>query len=127
MNWDALSAIQNMLAAIGVIVSPIYLDIQVWHNSALTTASIKHSLASQTQITSQSWAGHASAVMRFLDQDDHLPADEFVVQQLIPANVRSYENYPYQYKVGLFDEIEWVGIQRTMYRQLSYPQVSSWW
>lgn len=116
-----------MLAAIGVIASLVYLAVQGRQSSVLIKASMNHSLASQTQITSPSWAGHASAVMRFLEQDNHSPADVFVVQQLIQANFRSYENYLYQCKVGLFDEIEWVGIQRTMYRQLSNPQVSSEW
>ena len=127
MNWDALGAIGNLLAAIGVIVSLIYLAVQIRQNSILTKASIKHSLASQTQISSQSWAEHAEAVMRVVEKNNPSTSDEFVTQQLLQANFRSYENYLYQYKIGLFDESEWIGIKQTMYRQLSYPQVASWW
>ena len=47
MNWEAAGAIGEILAAIGVIVTPIYLAIQIRQNSKATTANIRQSLAEQ--------------------------------------------------------------------------------
>jgi hypothetical protein len=35
VNWEALGAIANLLAAIGVIATLIYLWIQIWQNTFL--------------------------------------------------------------------------------------------
>ena len=47
MNWDAIGAIGEVVGAVGVIITLIYLAAQIRQNSKTTQADIRQSLAEQ--------------------------------------------------------------------------------
>ena len=53
MNWEAIGAIANLLAAIGVIASLIYLAVQIRQNTRAVRSSSVQSLVQSLSATSQ--------------------------------------------------------------------------
>ena len=127
MSWEAAGAIGEVIGALAVVISLVYLAMQIRQNAKMTKASIKHNLSSQSQVSSQAWALHAESVMRVVEDNNPSSADWFCARQLTQANFRSYENYLYQYDLGLLEDSEWEGIKSTMRKQLAVPATREWW
>jgi hypothetical protein len=109
MNWDAIGAIAELLGAIGVIASLVYLATQ-----------IRQSREQMVENTRALRAGTYQDFQRNVDE---------VFNRLIvdPENRRPYENALYQRRVGLLDEERWRVQLLALSSALLNPGVGQWW
>jgi hypothetical protein len=111
MNWDAIGAIAELLGAVGVIASLIYLARQMGQNARATRAASyqQFEISLSERITSQvNVPGLARIVLLGMSDLEQLNEEE--TRQFSAwhyANMRGYDNAYYQYRLGMFDEDRW--------------------
>jgi predicted secreted protein len=118
MNWDAIGAIAELLGAIGVIASLVFLAMQLRQN----THALRAGAYQQYEQNVYSRTRDSIAIFEQLDEDDKF---RFGVQ--LNYGFRSFDNAYYQYRAGLLDEDRWQISARTLVSFLQNPGVAHWW
>lgn len=131
MNWEAMGAVGEMVGAVGVIVSLVYLALQIRRNSNVTRSATRQAI-SETQIELSlriaenpdlraalgRWFGDTATIM----QDDDLC--DF---NLGRAMLRAYENQYHQFKYGTLDAELWNAYSNGIKAILSSAKSRAWW
>ena len=131
MSLDDLGNIGELVAAIGVIASLIYLAVQIRQNTRSVRAATHHSAmrgASETQnVLAQS--NDAARVFRIgsrepgeLTEDERLRFDSMLLSIFM-----WFEDAFFQYQQSMVDREYWEGRQRALLSQLKRPGTASWW
>jgi hypothetical protein len=138
MNWDAIGAIAELLGAIGVIASLVYLATQIRHsreqmiqNTRAMRASayqqFEHSLSERamSQVTVPGLARIVLLGMSDLEQLNEEEMRQFAAWEY--ANMRGFDNAYYQFQLGMFDEDRWQMSIAELKWNLQQPGVVSIW
>jgi hypothetical protein len=138
MNWDAIGAIAELLGAIGVIASLVYLAMQIRHSREQmgqnTRALRANSYQQFRHEISEAYHGYMkvpgfSKILRLgmADYEKLDDEDAFIFTFWMVAVMSGYENAYYQYRVGLLDRDRWE-IQRShIAGLLESTGVAQWW
>ena len=131
MNWDAIGAISELIGAVGVIVSLIYLAAQIRQNTKSLRASAYDSITAHAAELNKLIISNTdvAAIIDEGDQDrSSLSVDNRrrydAVQRI---RFRHYDNLHYQYRHGLLEESRWQPLQKALAYQLQKPGVVSSW
>ncbi len=127
MNWDAIAALAELLGAIAVLASLVYLATQIRQNTQMVKSSIRQQLTSSTQDLLFKMTDEADVLAKAADGEELTAAEEIKCRQLIRAAFRGYEDYAYQHEHGLLDSSEWTGRLETIRRSLAMPLASDQW
>ncbi len=73
MNWDAIGAVSEVAAAIGVVVSLVYLAVQIRENTRSSRSATRQSIVESVIATNMIWAQSESFSQVF---QDHLDGKE---------------------------------------------------
>ncbi len=135
MNWDAIGSIGEIIGAIAVVVSIVYLSTQVRSNTRATRATAGFEAA-------HSWAGTNEAVLT-LDQDfksrliescspdstwnDFTPEERRDISVFHRALFQKLEGQYFLLKYGVLDEGIWVKRSRWAANLISLPFYKEWW
>jgi hypothetical protein len=112
INWDAVGAIGEIAGAATVIVTLVYLALQVKHATSVARASARQAVA-QMNVDSLaasfdphvlSLAAKKATLGEELTPDEHSNYVRWILLRM-----RVFENAHYQHKQGLLDEEEWTG------------------
>ena len=126
MNWDAIGAIGEVLGAIAVIFTLIYLAVQIRQNSASTRAQIRQSLA-EAQIEYMNLRATdpflRTALEKMFMGIELDPDEQFGVVYHTNAGLRMFENYYAQHQFGTLDDEDWRAIREVVKMQLRCPPV----
>ncbi|MCO5056161.1 hypothetical protein [Thermomonas sp.] len=114
MNWDALAAVSQLFAAIGMMLSVAYLAIQVRAGNTLAKAQSRHSLSEFILTIAAFRAEHADRFARIEHGEDLSEGDLLFrhwsnVQVLLHA-----ETYFHSHALGLMPDSHWRGYARYM-------------
>ena len=138
MNWDAIGAVAELLGAIGVIASLVYLATQIRQSREQMSQNTRALKASSYQ---QLFENLGDATGRRLDNslweravrlglDDYagLPAeDAFRFDWWMLETMRAFDNGHYQYRVGMLDEERWRIHYLDVASYFQNPGVREWW
>src|SRR5687768_17393505 len=131
MNWEMLSAIGQIVAAIGVIPSLIYLAVQIREqNKERRRAGINILTAQWSELvkTAQESRDFAEVILEGmrsfhdLDRPDKLRFSAFFTRF-----TRNCEGMFIYYRDGALDKALWDGVERTMSEYFAYPGAQEWW
>ena len=131
MNWDAIGALGELVGAVAVVVSIIYLALQVRQNSAdVRSGGYQGAVQSANQFL-ESLTGDPESRKIFtkaLESFDELDEDGQVVARMLFLQLfMYYEAFYYQYLEGVVNEEIWEGRKIMMLNMLESPGISSWW
>ncbi len=131
MSLTELADLGEILAALGVVASLIYVGYQIRETRKAVraaTAQARTDLGVQL-ITTRYTSDIAELLTRSLEQPDSLsPADSFKLRSFFTAHVRYCQNLYYQKEQGLLDEYFSHGIARsTAYWVRNYPWAKAEW
>jgi len=131
VNWDAIGAVAELVGAIGVIASLVYLGVQIRQNTRSTNAAAFHDLNSSLSQMSATLVANRDAARLFrvgMQDLNALEPDE-VVQffNLLNFNFRHLESAYVQYKQGIREERSWVGWQSDIELYGASRSVHVWW
>ena len=131
MNWEMLSAIGLVVAAIGVIISLIYLAVQIREqNKERRRAGINILTAQWNELVKSAQESREFAVLFLqgvrcfhdLDGPDKLSFSAFFTRF-----TRNCEGMFIYYRDGALEKALWDGVERTMSDYFAYPGVREWW
>jgi hypothetical protein len=139
MNWDAIGAIAELLGAIGVIASLVYLATQIRQSREQMSQNTRAMRAGSYQHFFDSWGQSVTRGMDnpererairlgMLDYTNLSEEDAFRFNVWMNGVIQAQDNAHYQYRVGMLDEERWqkhYGDLRSLFR--SSPGVREWW
>ena len=131
MNWDAVGAVAELLAAIGVIVSLIYLAGQVRLNTRLQKRNNFGDIATELATTARCTATNpelASLVLRGLGDIDSLDSVErYRFDSFLYAFIANFERALLDSQGGFYPEDQLVPLRATIAGYLGTDGGRSWW
>lgn len=130
MNWEAIGAVGEVLAAVGVILTLGYLAVQIRQNTAMMTAQTVQASVDATQRVLLYRAEHAEvrAVLRKARSDEALSPDEFeVVTAYLQASFMNFQARLQHNTRGVFDASVNESYERILIDYLEQPYVQRWW
>lgn len=108
MNWDAIGAIAESLGVIGVIVTVVYVAVQIRHNSQAVQGATEQALMTQEMALYALVAEHANIYRRGSERVDQLDADEYLVyEHLVAAQMSQLYSAYVQFQRGLIPQSVW--------------------
>ena len=131
MNWDAIGAVGELVGAAGVILSLIYLGIQIRQNTTSLRAMTNQQLTASSVAVNTAIGSDADAARAFFlgltepDSLDDVQRAQFVF--LFQGSLRHLENAYYQHKAGGMDPLIWSGWVESMKGILGSPGGRLWW
>ena len=112
MNWEAVGAMAELAGAIGVILSLIYLALQIRQNTRSLQGSTFQSMHDSAVQRLLAVADNDNLADRYLkgmqDPSSLHGREQLHFDQFLQAMLRGFENYYYQYRKGLLEEDLWV-------------------
>ncbi len=131
MNWDAIGAISELVAATGVIASLFYLGPQIRQNTRSLRASSYDAVVTSVSNLAVSVGCNAPAADVFVRGQSDLQALSPIEQRqfalLLVGVFRAYENIFYQFNQNMIDEVVWAGWKHRITRYFWQPGVQAWW
>ena len=131
MNWEMLSAIGQVVAAIGVIPSLIYLAVQIREqNKERRRAGINILTAQWSDLvkTGQESREFAVFFLRGVRSFDGLDApDKLRFSAFFTRYTRNCEGMFIYYRDGALEKALWDGVERTIGDYFAYPGAREWW
>jgi hypothetical protein len=135
MNWDAVIAVAEILGAIAVVASLVYLAAQVKQSTRLGRADMVHA-------TSDSWADYtrmiatdgelADIYLRSIKGEQLMPVETLRMRFVIETYMALLEDSDHQYKSGLYfdeeDGVDFVEYIAPTFKELFQSPVGRhWW
>ena len=131
MNWPAIGALGDLIGAVAVVVSLIYLAIQVRQNTnAMRAETAREVVASmRTNNTTVICDPELFRIFSTLTENPgQLPAEERGrATHLLFNHFRSIEDAHHQYTKGNLDEDIWAGWSRTFSDYINSPGWREYW
>lgn len=126
MNWAALSTIVDLLGAIAVLVTLVYLAVQTRQNANALRANTRQAILSSDQAFLQSIRDDPDLeLLRFKPE---LTAREKIrVGFLFLTFTRMRENNWFQYTNGGLDHATWQSYRRSVVAMFATPNGMRWW
>ena len=128
MAWENGAAIAQVVSAIAVLVTLVYLAIQAKQtNNALLAASRQGTMAAEVEVLSASFSSVDVPSLIVKVPAELTPGEDFAVGAWCAAFVRVREFAWFQYKAGILDESAWRSYVGPTKRLLGLPSLVKWW
>lgn len=131
MNWDAVGAVAEVIGAVAVVVTLIYLAIQIRQNTNAVRLQTGHNISEEYRdifaIISQN-EGLADLIHRAaLDHESISGADKARYYALNSNFVRAVENAFVQWNENALDHRHWSGMKRMLSDYTRLPAFQEYW
>jgi hypothetical protein len=131
MDLNEIALLAEIVGSIAVVVSLIYVAIQVRQNTRATRSATYQSMVSNSLgllATMYSEEGNAELYLRAKDGDQDLsPAERVRVHFLLLAVFRHFDNLHYQHARGTIESEQWRGYIHILDGYLLLSGVVAWW
>lgn len=107
LNWSAISAVSDILAAMAVVASLWFVAVQLRQNTKAIVASSRQGLLAADLGLISKFIDHALDPHLISDSDKLTPEDERRVIWMVVKALRVREFAWHQYKSGILDEKSW--------------------
>ena len=125
MNWEAIGAVGEILGALAVLLTLLYLGLQLKQNMRLTKAMIRENRTDSSQKIILAIAEISEIITS--NSSTRSVADEFKTTMVLRAMFRDYEAYSYQHHAGLLDSSEWEAMLETWRDTLKSQRIRDVW
>lgn len=131
MTLDQLASIGEIVSGIAVIISLIYLAIQIRTNTEAERSATYQSIVSDFGALNNTMASTPELSHLFVEgMENYLqltPDQKARISQIFFQCFRYFENMFYQHRKGYLDEEVWIGWKRLMLTYYSRPGFQTWW
>lgn len=127
-NWDAISAVSEIIGAAAVVISLIYVSVQIRQNTRAVRGSTLDAITAHQQAELR-WSSDLAAEFRkAIEAPESLSFEEsWRVSEWMSSAFSSRQNEYQQYKQGLLDEEVWESIQQIIGVIIGIDWVDTWW
>jgi hypothetical protein len=131
IDWNAVGAIGELIGALGVMITVVYLALQVRGNTRSVRGSVYDSLATSLEHLNRPLVENADLARALAAVTENWSAasedDRFRVVHFYSAAFKLFENVYYQWRQGLIEDELWQGWRRLMLTYFWSPGVQMWW
>jgi len=128
MNWEAISAVSEIMGAIAVVISLIYVATQIRQNTKMMRAAAKQSLTESTQSLIYKAIDNSEEWLKLMTGDEPSTSEENArMSLLVRATLRGFESQCYQYEAGLLEENEWHALRTAIRDICAMPGFIRYW
>ena len=131
MTLDQFGSIGEIIGALGVMISLVYLAIQIRKNTEAERTSTYQAVVSDFGALNNTMASSPELSHLFVQAMENyhqLSSNEKArISQLFFQCFRYFENMFYQHRKGYLDEEVWTGWKRLMLTYYSRPGFQTWW
>ena len=128
MNWEAISAVSEIVGAVAVVISLIYVAAQIRQNTKMMRTAAKQSLTEASQNMIYTAINRSEEWVKLMTGDDpSTPEEDARMSLLVRAMLRGFESQCYQYESGLLEDNEWRALQAAIKDLCSLPGVKGYW
>jgi len=127
MNWDAISAISEIVAATAVIITLAYLAVQIRQNNELLRSESRQTLVSNDVTSLSANLDHADVFAKYVSGCELSEADQLRISFMFALDLRNREFEYFQYKNGLLDEETWLAYRHVILINHSSESGKKWW
>ena len=131
MNWDAIAAAAEILAAVGVIISLLYLGQQIRSQTLETRLTFASELVNQLNLVYSDLSTDAQLselwVKGLQDFAALSPPQRAQFSAFAGRLLRIVESVFHQYRWGRIDDMVWGGIDTSVGDLYRYPGMKDWW
>ncbi len=130
MLLDQFASFASIIASGAVVISLIFIGLQLRQNSHLTRMAAAQTSA---QLLSQNFgrviehADLAEILSRDLEQDPWTNSEQLRVSNFMSVSFRHYEVLHLHRRYGIFEEELWVGSEARLKEALTTPAIRDWW
>ena len=131
MNWEAIGAVGEVMGAIAVVVSLLYVAVQIRQNTKIVAANTIQAVSTASSDITMRLAESSELsellTKMFSEPENLTPKESMRMELILRAAFRNYENYYYQHKRGYLEDDMWTGYRHTMLTQVAGPFGEAWW
>ncbi len=131
MTLEDLGNIGEFVAAIAVVISLIYLAVQIRQNTRSVRASSYHAVVTNLSNISANIGHNAPVADLFVRGQTDLqalsPTEQRQFAFLVVSVFRNLEDIFYQFNQNMVDEVVWAGWKHRITRYFWQPGVQAWW
>ncbi|MGK0259952.1 MAG: hypothetical protein ACI96M_003396 [Candidatus Azotimanducaceae bacterium] len=126
MNWTKASAMAEILSSVAILVTLVYLAIEIQQNTAATQAEVRQSMLEVDQQHLQLFIDDPS--LNLLWYKPELTDEERVrLSYFIITHLRMRESNWLQYEAGVLDRVTWESYKGSLIAIFASPQTRTWW
>ena len=130
MNWDAIGAIGEIIGALAVLITLIYLSIQIRQNTRVARSTVRQAISESSQTAASDVINNADVAKLFygdINGEKVEGLDWFRLQARCWRDMHHYENVYFQATEGLFSSSEWAGYRRNIAALMVMPSYQEYW
>ena len=131
MNWEALGAVAELVSAVGVVASLVYLGVQIRRSSSALEAATNQAISDSTEYRliavaqSPELAGVWAKAM--IGRSELSQVELVQLEFFTRATFRSIQNAYFQHRQGLLSEHAWRSYEGLLRVFARFPHVHRWW
>ena len=131
MNWDAIGAVAEVIGALAVVLTLIYLAIQMKHSALAVNQAAQQSMVAEMGASMDSLFANpegAEIWLKGITSYSSLSAVEKVqLTSLLHHFARTVEQAHLSFRVGTFDAQVWQGLEAQVLDVFATPGMQEWW
>jgi hypothetical protein len=131
VTLESLGNLGEFVGSIAVIISLVYLAIQIKKNTEAERTSTYRSIVSDFGFMNQSMASDPELTMLYIKGMEDFgalePSEKARVSQVFYMTFRYFENMYYQHRRGYLEGEVWTGWERIMLAYFGRPGFQTWW
>jgi hypothetical protein len=127
MSLNDISSIANLLAAVGVLITLIYLARQVRQGNMLARYQARQRMIEQAQEELYHWASHPGLRDSFVKQESLSAREQEEVHYFLLAAMRQREWEWFQYKDGVVKKEVYEAYHEVIALHLGISRTRNWW
>jgi hypothetical protein len=130
MNWDAIGAVGEIIGALAVVFSIVYLAIQIRQNAKSLQSTVEQSISNQfSSITANASMSNIPGLLIRASKDPSELTDEEIgqVTMYTSALLRTFEHAHYQYRLGNLSRETWDAFEPSMVAVMSSDLNRRYW
>ena len=130
MNWEAISAVAEIIGAIAVVVTLAYLAVQIRDSTQMARSATRQAIAETAMTHGSDLVADKELMAALLKDLKGQDIDEVNWTRLMAHNyitMRHYENIHYQHLAGMIEPDEWRGFRKNLEAVLEWRSIRQFW
>jgi hypothetical protein len=126
MNWTKASAVAEILSSVAILITLVYLVVEIQQNAEATQAETRQAILDSDQQFLELYVD-SPELHRLQFEADLSDEERIRLSFVLTTFVRMRESNWLQYENGTLDDVTWQAYRLTLISQLSAPQTRTWW
>ncbi len=130
MDWDAIAAISEFIGTAAVVVSLIYVGIQIRQSTAVARSTARQSITELMLGSTSNLVEDSALAAAFVKEMKGQKLDDIERIRLLGRAylaMRNWENIHYQYRIGMLSSDEWQGFRKNLEAVFEWPSTRDYW